>query len=330
MFQYCLYKIDNKAYCCWELDVRKRNIEFLTRLDFEYFWFQAELYQKELSGENKHRAAIAIRNIYHHVTETFFTLVCAALQAPYCVYAWMFQATTGDVRKVVRKIQDNDSKLFNLLGLKELSWDAFSKQVYFISENLHPKIEGQKEIAEKYANVWQSMAGMFLNDYTIKEYNAIKHGFRTSSGGFQLHLGPKGTLNVSERHNEWITVGASEFGSSFYVIEKLNYSSLKSNPNYQSKKYFLNWDPNLLVGVIKLIAISINNISKYLKIINGSNPDENRYLVPENDDYFKNYWTYHTNLSQMKFDIDINTEQVEPFTTVEIEKYFNENLKTTI
>ena len=60
MFQYCLYKIDEKPYCCWELDVKKRNIEFLNKIDWEYFIFQSELFEKELDGENKQKAALAI------------------------------------------------------------------------------------------------------------------------------------------------------------------------------------------------------------------------------------------------------------------------------
>ena len=322
MFQYCLYKIDEKPYCCWELDVKKRNIEFLNKIDWEYFIFQSELFGKELDGENKQKAALAIRNIYHHAMETFFLLVCSTLQAPYCVYAWMFHAKTGDIRNVIRKLTKSDNSLFTNFRLEEKDWQSLSSMIHFINVSAEYKIPNQKELAKQFTRLWSSLSERFLDDYSIKEYNAIKHGLRTSIGGFTVNIGPKGTLNVPERHNEWRSLGSSEFGSSFYVIEQLINASIKDNPNYQSTRYHLNWNPKLLVDVIKLIAISINNFVNFLKFINGVEPEKTPYFIPETDELFNNYWEYTHSLSQMKFDIDIKPEQIQPFGSQEIISFF--------
>ena len=55
MFQYYLFKINNRPFCCWEIDVKKRNIEFLNKIDWEYFIFQSELFAKELDKEDKQK-----------------------------------------------------------------------------------------------------------------------------------------------------------------------------------------------------------------------------------------------------------------------------------
>lgn len=327
MYQTILYKIDDKPYCCWELDVKKRNVEFLNNIDYEYFLFQSEIYLDELNGENKYKAALAIRNIYHHTIETFFSLVCATLQAPSCVYAWLYHAKVGEIRSVIRKINNHDNNLYNVLELEEMNWKSIAYKIYFANKVNAINYELNCKIADQFAELWKNLATRFLDDYSIKEYNAIKHGFRTSSGGYQLNIGPKGTLDKPERHGEWISLGASEFGSSFYVIEQFKFTNMKSNPNYQSKKYFLNWDPKLLIDVIKLLAISINNITTYLKIINRSVPENTPYLSPETDEFYNNFWKSYYNSSKMSFDIIIKPEQIEPFTVEEINKILSESKK---
>ena len=313
MFQSCLYKIDEKPYSCWEMDVRKRNIEFLDNIDPEYFMFQSNLYEKELEGENKHKAALAIRNIYHHAVETLFTLVGATIQAPFCVYAWMYQAQTGDIRNVIRKIRKSDPTLFNNIGLNKLNWETLSNKLFFVDNKESLNIENQIKLAKQFADVWYNLSGQFLEDYPIKEHNAIKHGFRTAYGGHGLYIAP----TKAKGQKKWLSLGASEFGSSFYVIKSLNIK-----PNYQSIKYFLNWSPILLLDVIKLVSISINNFANYLKMYNGSDPSKLPYKVPETDELFNNYWNHVANISQMSFDIDIRPEQIDPFTAEEIHKYF--------
>ncbi|HZW40581.1 MAG TPA: hypothetical protein VFF33_14885 [Ignavibacteriaceae bacterium] len=308
MNHYCLYKIDDRPYCCWEYNVIKKNLEFINSIDSEYFLFQTDLLEKELEGDNKKRAAISIRNIYHHALETFMILTCSLLQAPYCLYAWMFQAKTNDIRKVIRKINDKDSNLFNMINLNSISWEEISYKIHFVSDSN----KEYEKLAIKFAKVWNGLAQSFLDDYAIKEYNAIKHGLRTSSGGFKLKLGPANSLSEPSGSKDWVTIGNSKFGSSFIVMNKL-----KEN-NFQSKKFYVNWDPKQLIKVILLISISIKNISQYLKIINGEEGVNYPYLVPDNDDYFNIFWDYFYNCTEMQLNINIRKEDIEPFTYNEI------------
>lgn len=97
-----LFAVDEEPYCLWEYDTGERNLACLKGIDSQYFSFIAasnyalfvdeqskNLIDGELSGDNLQRAALAMRTAYHHGLETFFTLVCAGIQAPLCVHAWI-------------------------------------------------------------------------------------------------------------------------------------------------------------------------------------------------------------------------------------------------
>lgn len=328
MMQYYLYKINDKPYCCWEYDMKKTNVEFLSTIDWEYFLFQTEFFEQALTTENKHKAALAIRNVYHHAMETFFSFLCATIQAPYCAFSWIFQAKTNDIRDVLRRLNSRDNDLHCAFNLKEISWEKFTNMIFFVNENEEPKIENQNELAEKFAELWETLAKRFLDDYSIKEYNAIKHGLRTSTGGFTLNIGPKGTLNNPERHNEWVSLGHSEFGSSFYVISQIKNDQLKDNPNYQSTRYNLNWDPKLMISVIKFLSISIGNLCNFLKFANGVLPENTPYYIPENNDIFDESWGFLQKQSNMNFSVDIKSDQIKPFSTREINSLIKQKKQT--
>lgn len=158
MFQYYLYKINDKPYSCWEDDVRRRNIDFLNSIDWEYFLFQTEFFEQALNTENKHKAALAIRNIYHHAMETFFSILCSTVQAPYCIYSWIFQAKTNDIRNVLNRLNSRDKNLYCAFALKEISWRALTNMIFFVNENVEPKFENQKEIAEQFSDIWEILS----------------------------------------------------------------------------------------------------------------------------------------------------------------------------
>lgn len=328
MFQYFLFKINEKPICCWEIDVKKKNIEFLNSIDWEYFLFQTECFEKALETENKNKAALAIRNVYHHSLETLFSILCSTIQAPYCVYTWIFKATTNDIRNVLKKIGNRDNNLYRGFNLNEISWDSFADMIFFVKDNQNFSTENKKELSINFANLWSALANRFLDEYSIKEYNAIKHGLRTNSGGFIMNIGPKGTLNIPERHNEWISLGNSEFGSSFYVIDKIKNDKLKDNPNYQSIKFNLNWNPKLMLSMIKFISISIGNLCNFLKLVNGVETDKTPYYVPENDVLFNECWGFLNNQSNMQLGLDIKQEQIDPFNSSEINSMLNKKSRT--
>jgi len=52
--------------------------------------------------EERRRAAMAIRTAYHHGLESFFALLFATLQAPFCVAGWMQVYSPAGLRDIVR------------------------------------------------------------------------------------------------------------------------------------------------------------------------------------------------------------------------------------
>ena len=95
-----VFAVGSKVYCCWEHDLPRRNDKFLSSIDCEYFRYIAQLHLDQIEGENKQRAAVALRSAYHHGLETFFSLVGALCQAPGAVPAWIPKCNNTVLRKL--------------------------------------------------------------------------------------------------------------------------------------------------------------------------------------------------------------------------------------
>ena len=84
-----VFAVADEPYCCWEYDLAERNQRFLATLDATYFHYVADRHFEEVEGENRQRAAVALRAAYHHGLETLFSLLGALTQAPDAVPAWL-------------------------------------------------------------------------------------------------------------------------------------------------------------------------------------------------------------------------------------------------
>lgn len=313
---YFPFKVVDKVYCCWAHDMKKSNLEFIESFDPEYFLFAAEVYRESLKGEDTQKAALAIRNIYHHSLETLFTIICASIQSPFCIYGWMNMATTGDVRKVLRLI-GSYKKFYNYLALDYVDWESFANKIFLI-DTINKGNEKFVELSEMFSRLWSSLCGQYLHDYSIKEYNSIKHGFRSAPGGYKFSIGPPNTLNDPSRHKEWISLGDSKYGSSFSVIKRIKGTS-ENDCNIQSSKYSVNWEPESLLHDIKLISISIHNILSFLKIAHDADPTKIMCLVPEEKDYFDEHWKSVAKTSYMSFSVELTSNDITVFTKEELE-----------
>lgn len=300
-YEYLVYKIDKKPNCCWDFDLVKKNISFLDGIDAEYFFYLSDVFERDLNGENKQKASVAIRNTYHHALETFMTLMSAGLQAPGCVYAWIDNARTNDVRSIIKQINTKSRDLFNQWRLSEISWTTISDKMHFVTETDKPLVEDQKEIASNFATFWTECAYSFLEDEVQKEYNAIKHGFRSKAGGYQFSYKGKSKTTNAEMH---IDLGSSEYGTSFIVVEKIELPKQKPNVNYRPKSMYLNWNPILLLSSIRLLSLSIQNLANYLKISNGSDPNTSKYFVPETEELFNESKAAIKKSTMAKFDFE--------------------------
>src|SRR5437762_3222627 len=118
---YMLFAVDKQPYCVWGWDLRARNQEYLAGVDHDYFEYVAKAHAVQLEGPEAQRAAMALRSAYHHGLETLFTLMCAGLQAPGCIAAWILLSRSADLRSLVSAIHSGHGHVFNYLDLSEVA-----------------------------------------------------------------------------------------------------------------------------------------------------------------------------------------------------------------
>lgn len=174
--------VGDVPYAVWEWNMPERNLEFVRGIEHEYFEYVAATHLENLKGERRHLAALSIRAAYFHGLETFLTLICAAIQAPGCVPAWIQRCSTLQLRNLVTQISSGACVVINPLKLRPISWNSLAEKIINFSD-----IEDQElaEIRSDFAGLWTRLAGDWLTQIGNDEYNSIKHGLRVRTGGVQ-------------------------------------------------------------------------------------------------------------------------------------------------
>lgn len=297
------FAVVDEPYCVWEFNVPKRNIQFLKSLDPDYFLYIVGTNVDALEDEeDHHRAAMAIRMAYYQALEMFFSLACAWIQAPKCIYAWLEIAKTGDLRRLVRKVTENHS--FPLMLAKpsanNLSWLAFAKAVF-----THiPESEKKEGNIKGFSGAWARFSHDFLDPNNIAEYNALKHGARISSGGFTLAVGIEDQPGKAVPIEKCSVVGHSKWGSGFYKLEKLGPAE-KSNRSYRSQKAVLNWTATSTAARVQLLAVSIHNLIGAILITNQVKPSTIKFSTFNDVSCFKEPWSSSVGVPNATIDFDI-------------------------
>lgn len=314
--QYSIFAVDETPYCVWEEDLQERNLRFVERIDHGYFEYLATTHAVNLEGQDQQRAAIALRTGYHHALETFFTLLCASIQAPGCVVGWVQKCQAGQLRSLVRKIQKGRHHLYNRIGLPYVGWQVLSDTINLF----HYENESRtKESKELFAGLWARFASDFLDDYHIKEYNSIKHGFRARAGGFTLAAGVEHEYGVAPPEEEMQVVGGSTFGTSFYAAHPIEGApQLGRDPHFRVRSYAVNWRPEALIPALQLAAISIQNIISRIRIWHGIDARTVPFLRPEDSAYFDEPWRYSVGVTSMNMDTIITEANIRRLSVDEL------------
>lgn len=313
-----MFKVDTVPYCVWEIDIKKRNLEFLDSIDYRYFQYLAQVHFEKLDSDNKQQAAISLRTAYHHGLETLFTLLCAVVQAPVSVYGWALRVQTGQLRRLVKSISSEVPNIFNKHNLEHVTWEEISKRVH-----LHSTIDLKRveETTISFAKLWNCFSHDFIGNDNINEYNSIKHGFRARAGGFALAVGLEKEYGVPPPPEKMQVIGKSDFGSSFFVVEEIKSTpDEKGSPNFRARRCSLNWSAESMAHALNLISMSINNVVSYLKIVNGISPSSVRFIRPEDSDYFEKPWDICTGVISCNMDFIITVKDIRCFSKNEIGK----------
>ncbi|RQW82350.1 MAG: hypothetical protein EHM79_18530 [Geobacter sp.] len=320
MIQNSIFVVNKEPYCIWEVDIVKRNDEFLDGIDTNYFEY---LLKVHLESDDEKRAAIALRATLHHAMETMFSLLGAYIQAPDCAYAWIAKCSNKDLRQLVKKIGGYHNTLFTKLNVEQVSWESISKLVF---QCYMPDSERNTQTTKLFSSFWQRLAHEFIDMNHVDEYNSIKHGFRVRSGGFSLAIGLEHEYGVPPPADEMKMIGSSEHGSSFIKIEPVGTSG--NNRSIKSKRTSINWKVEKVALLIQLVSMSINNIVSALKIANGAKAGTCQFLRPEEDADFERPWSYCPGVTSFNMDFFIKESDVKSTTREELLKNLNEHKKS--
>ena len=85
------FVVDGTPYCVWGHELRDIQSSFLEDFDPKYFEFSANAFAEKLHSSEKANAHLAIRATYGHAMETLFAVLCATVQAPGGVLAWLLR-----------------------------------------------------------------------------------------------------------------------------------------------------------------------------------------------------------------------------------------------
>jgi hypothetical protein len=302
------FAVDETPYCVWDLDIRQLNLDYLNSIDPRYFEHLAKMYEKFLEGDEKQYAATALRMAYSHGLESFFSLLCAAVQAPDCVVGWLLKYKNIELESVVRKITEW-RRVNSKLKLDRVTWETLAELFIPVAMG---DAEKDTRIKQAFSRLWARFAHDFLDEKQRLEYNSIKHGLRLYMGGFHLAMGLETTPGVPAPPERMQTVASSEFGSSYYVAERLH-----DGRNLRIRRQSINWNPENFFHALSLISTSTLNVLAILKAMNGVPLSELELSFPEDEAYFEEPWKSGGGFA-MSMNSPIRAEFVKPLSKEQI------------
>ena len=352
-FQARLFAVNTTPYCIWDWGLAERNIEYLESLDPDYFDYIGRANLPHLGSDDpreRRRAATAIRTAYHHGLESFFALLFATLQSPWCVPGWMQAYSPADLRDMAQMVDPGHSsrgaQRERIRALREellpyvwlrprsfLRWESISRAVH--------RLDADEEVAARmqglFGNLWHGFARDLVNDSFVSEYNSIKHGLRAGFGGFYMLIGPESTPGEPAPAEAMHSLGNSEHGSSFFTprtfVESVTQKDRKARPGYgrgktshfRIRQQALNWDPEGLCRALSLISASLHNVRTLALWLNGSHRSGLTFAIPD-EGTFQGPLGRSPGIAFNNMDSVVLEEDVRIFERDELEKAIKESV----
>jgi hypothetical protein len=313
------FAVNETPYCFWSLDPIGQDLEFINNIDPRYFEHIAELHGDSLEDDQKQYAAAAIRIAHSQGLETLFALLCAVAQAPDCVIGWFLKYQNRDLYDVVKKINEGET-IYKKLRSDIVTWNDIAEVVF--SSLKTGDDEKDKAIRTNFARLWRRFASDFLDKQHELEYNSIKHGLRAKLGGFYLAIGAEDTPGVPAPAERMRLFGSSEFGSSFFVPERLHNAR-----NFSIRHQALNWSPENFLYALRLISISMDNVLGFLKIFHGVPATNVNFSWPSDNDTYNEPWLRTSGITRMAMNSPISEGAITPLTKDEILSVYKEDIK---
>ena len=255
--EYSIFYVGQRPRVLWDTELHEKNLGFLRGIDASYYSHISEVHEPLLLGDSKMQAAAAIRIAYAQGVETLMALACAAMQAPDCILGWMLLYTNSELRGLVKSVSHGSGAYPVHPWYSPPSWESFASRAFGGAE-----CDGELRAAleRNFGRLWSRFAADFLDDRQQQEYNSIKHGTRPRLGGFHMSVGPQADAGIPATAESMISLGGSDFGSTFFVQERVAHSKLHLRPIGVS----VNWVPENLVEGLLLLSMSISNLVSFL------------------------------------------------------------------
>jgi hypothetical protein len=296
------FMVDERPFACSDWKLREKNLEFLRGVDPCYFQYAALSHVSSLDGDNRQYASLAIRIAYSQGMESLFAFLAAAAQAPECVVGWLLAYRNVDLKSVVRKISTS-TLTHSRLKQTAFDWEYLSTVVHSYLGYDKAKTEW---IQSGFGRLWSRLAREFVDEKFSLEYNSLKHALRPRPGGAIVTVGAEPAPGVAPPPEEMKNIGGSEFGTSYFIIEKIGDGRL----NFRPKRQAQNWIPQNLVNGLLLIAMSIRNVVSFLRILNGEPPADCRFENPDLREAFISPWALSPGVLSISIDTAIRPEDV--------------------
>jgi len=309
-----LFFVGDRPHAVWDPDIREKNLQILRHFDTHQFEYLADVHSAQIETEHAKQAATALRTSYGLALETFFSLLGAAIQAPDCVFGWLNRYREPDLDLILRGIMGSKRLCTRYKG--RLTWESLSNTVH---RNLVlPDKRLEAEIKSRFALFWEYLATDYLDLAQRSEFNSAKHGLRLQPGGFRAAVGLQEHRDVPAPLERMKGIGGSEFGATILALERIG----KNKFDYRVRENSRNWDLASLVGRIRIISMSVNNVVSFLLILNGQDSAQVRFFWPENLADFDTVWEFECGLLASSMGVNINVNSICPTKAEEVEKSY--------
>jgi hypothetical protein len=309
--QFARFAVGERPVCVWEWDLRERNLAFLEDLQPDYYSYVASQNGPELDGKQKQLAAMAIRTTYSQALETFVALACAMAQAPRCVVGWMHFYQQGELESVARAIARGEPFL-SLLTPRPTSWESIADActAHIVLED---KVK-ERTVREGFSRLWAHLGQEFLEEGFQEEYNSLKHGLRVKPGGFHLRIGRQDAQGVPAAPERMVSLGGSEFGSSYFRRVRLG----SSKRHYRLRKASRNWQAGALATRLHLVSLSIENLISMIRTLNGIDPSTLKFVWPDPVEAYEAALSTSVGVTSASFDSVVESGHIGELTPEEI------------
>ncbi|MCL4550816.1 MAG: hypothetical protein M1495_19865 [Bacteroidetes bacterium] len=315
--RYNLFCVDEIPYCIWDGEYQNINSEYIKRVEPHYYEYVAQsnydiINDSEADKESKQFAAISLRSYYTQAMETLFALIFATLQAPTCIPGWMMKYKNYDLYKLVEKTDNNIPLKIRFTKVENISWNSIIKLIFHYFDE--KEIDAKNIIVKNFTDLLSSFASDYLDKNLHNEYNSVKHGLRAKAGGSVLAIKEVDKEGKPKDNSEWTKILHSDYGSSFYIDEKL----LDSKNHFRLKYHSNNWNPEDIFYEINFISLLLHNLLTFLKIFNKIESDSIKYKSVSPEDAFKTPWKNLIGTGNITMDFGFDYKSIKLFSNDEI------------